>query len=185
MRSSEDKAQEANKKDEEMKLLGQLAANKKRSEDENIEYERLLNLYGPQVIKDPELIQEKKNDEVYVAPEVPKTDLKAKNDFEALMKAYKDKTGKDPIQTEKGTEMSFGSKKEAVQFFKEQSKTVAFNVYSANEDHRIYSDGKGTFVHGTNQQVSDYLKNPQDFKLGEDGKLGKKDDSQQTYTQSI
>ena len=176
MGSSEDKV------NQEMKLFRQLSENTKRNADEEKEYNRLLMLYGQEVLEDAKLIQEKQKDVVYVAPEVPKNDLKAKNDLDALMKAYKDKTGKDPIQTEKGTALFFSSRAEAVEFFKEQSKKLAFDAYNKEDDHRVYSDGKGTFVHGTEQQVSDYLKHPEDFNLGKDGKLEKKDEPEDTHT---
>jgi len=100
------------------------------------------------------------------------------------LKAYKAQTGRDPIQTKKGIALCFGSKEEAVEFFKEQSKSLAFDMYNEKIDHRVYSDGKGTFVHGTHKQVSDYLKNPNDFKLSEDGKLDKKDEPEETRTYS-
>ena len=174
MGSSEDK----DKVNQEMKLFRQLFENTKRNADEEKEYNRLYMLYGQKVLEDAKLIQEKQEDVVYVAPEVPKNDLKAKNDFDALMKAYKDKTGKDPIQTEKGTTLFFSSRAEAVEFFKEQSsKKLAFDMYNKEDDHRVYSDGKGRFVHGTKQQVIDYLDRPENFNLGKDGELERKDES--------
>ncbi|MFA1394334.1 hypothetical protein SCO06_06745 [Legionella pneumophila serogroup 6] len=48
-------------------------------------------------------------------------------------------------------------------------------MYNARIDHRVYSDGKGVFVHGTNAEVMDYLKNKEKYDVGKDGALAKID----------
>ncbi|MCL9683896.1 hypothetical protein [Legionella maioricensis] len=168
-------------KEASIKLFRELHENKKRNEAQEEEYRRLLELHGHEIISHPELLKKKKEEktEYAVNPVFAK-------DIKAIIADYKEKTGKEPEQTEQGVVLAFNKQEDAISFFKEQSsKGRAFDMYCAAKDHRVYSDGKGLFVHGTRKEVGEYLKKPEDFELGKDGKLTKKEEPTDAPSQQL
>lgn len=158
--SEEDKIKEKN-----IEKLVNLRKNiRSLKDEEEKEYKRLLNLYGPEILLNPKILNKTKKEKYSI-------DAAPKNDREKIIKDYKDKTGKDPVETDQGMALDFNSQEEAISFFKDQAvKQRAFDVYNPEKNHRMYSDGKGVFVQGTKNEVDAYLKNPKDFELDNNGK---------------
>ena len=95
-------------------------------------------------------------------------------DLKDVVDAYRKKFGKEPVMEKGGLSLSFDDQKSAVDFFKEQANNgKAFDMRCSDPDHRVYSDGKGNFVQGTNKEVEAYKANPEQFKIGEGGVLSK------------
>lgn len=164
METEEDKTKQSN-----IKRFKELHHQKERQLQEEEEYNRLFNQLRDEIIAHPESLKEEVELN-YIFSEGAKPDLIE------LLKDYKDEFGKEPIPHKGGFALSFKSKEEAVDFFKSQSeKGRAFDMYNASIDHRVYSDGKGVFVHGTNAEVMDYLKNKEKYEVGKDGALAKID----------
>ncbi|HAT8180627.1 TPA: hypothetical protein JA361_14515 [Legionella pneumophila] len=165
MESEQDKVKQSN-----IKRFKELHHQKERQLQEDEEYNRLFSQLRNEMIAHPESLKEEVELN-YVFSE------DAKPDLIELLKDYKEEFGKEPIQHQNGFALSFKSQEEAVNFFKSQSeKGRAFDMYNASIDHRVYSDGKGAFVHGTNAEVTDYLKNKEKYDVGKDGALTKIDD---------
>lgn len=172
METEENKVQQAN-----IKRFKELHHQKERQQAEQDEYDRLFNLLRNNVIANPETLKDE-GELNYVFSEGAKPDLIE------LIKDYKEQYGKEPIQQKDGFALTFKSKEEAVEFFKDQAvnKGRAFDMYNKGIDHRVYSDGKGTFVHGTQAEVTDYLKNKENYEVGKDGGLAKKETKEQNMS---
>lgn len=172
----------SDEKKENIKKFLELQQMQKRSADDEIEYQRLLSLVGKEILSNPTLLKGLENTEVNYSL-VKNDTIKGlqKKDLDALLKAYESQTGRSPIQDGDGTSLSFSSQAEAVAFFQDQAKQgLAFDMYCAAQDHRVYSDGQGNFVQGTHKEVGDYLKNPDNYEINEDGSLEKKEDLENT-----
>lgn len=79
------------------------------------------------------------------------------NDYKNIMDDFEKKFGADNLDRSQGC-MSFSTKQDAIQFFKEQSGMErSFYVHNASEDHSIYSDGKGHFIEGSKAEVKRYI----------------------------
>ncbi|CEK09984.1 hypothetical protein [Legionella hackeliae] len=157
---------------QDLNRLRELHSLKERDQKIQEEYQRLYDAYKDQIVKNPNLLkpEDKQNPQEY---QIKTT----KKGFAAeILKDYEKATGKKPVETDEGVALAFANQEEAVKFFKGQAKqNRAFDAYCAKEDHRVYSDGKGTFVHGTMADVTAYLKDPKGFKLDESGKLSAKE----------
>lgn len=166
------------KKEADLKKFFELQGNNKKTEQEQEEYNLLLAAYGKEVIKTPDIIKDKKQEEVnYVVKGI-------QNDFlKQIIKDYeKEKPGRKVEEKDGNTIFTFDSKEDAISFFKGQAeKGRPFEVYNQAIDHCIYSDGTN-FVHGTLKEVQAYKKNPESFNLGENGALTAKEPQEQETT---
>ncbi|WED42155.1 hypothetical protein [Legionella cardiaca] len=154
----------------ELNELKELHHLKKRNEEEEKRYKALMDAYKDNILANPKILEEAKPQETYqVGKKTPNAQM--------MLDDYKKKTGKDASVDSEGTmRFEFDSPEDAVAFFQDQAKKgQGFDAYNAAIDHRIYSDGKGTFVQGTKADVDAYLKNPKEFNCGEKGELSRKE----------
>ncbi|WP_133138033.1 hypothetical protein [Legionella rowbothamii] len=159
------------KKDAELKKFFALHENNKKTAKEVEEYNLLLATYGKEILKNPDIIKDQKQENVnYHAPKMQK------DTYEQIKKDYEEsKPGRTVEEQDGHVSFSFESKEEAISFFKGQAeKGRAFEVYDSATDHCIHSDGKN-FVHGTLKEVQAYKQNPEAFNLGKDGALKAKE----------
>ncbi|ASQ46644.1 hypothetical protein [Legionella clemsonensis] len=167
MSTPEDKV----KQNQEIARLRELHQTKNRTSDQENEYKRLLDAYRESILKNKRLLEEDKPQPQY------QLDSKKKGFVAELLEDYKKETGKEPIAQPGGlVALHFDSQEDAVKFLQEQAKkNRGFDAYDKEKDHRMYSDGKGTFVHGTKVEVDAYLKNPKSFDLDKTGRLTAKE----------
>ncbi len=162
------------KKEADLKKFFELQENNKRSEAQEEEYHRLLAAYGKEIIKNPDMIKGKKQEEVNYAIQGIQQDI-----FKQIIKDYEEKTGRKIEERDGKPCFTFPSQEDAVSFFEDQAKQGRpFQVYCKEKDHCIYSDGTN-FVHGTLKEVEAYKKNPEAFELGEHGALKAKEPQEQ------
>lgn len=166
------------KKEAELKKFFELQANNKKTEQEQEEYNLLLAAYGKDVIKNPDIIKDKKQEEVNYVVQGIQNDI-----FKQIIKDYEEeKPGRKVEEKDGNTIFTFDSQEDAISFFKEQAeKGRPFEVYNPATDHCIYSDGTN-FVHGTLKDVQAYKQNPESFNLGENGALTAKEPQEQETT---
>lgn len=162
MASNEDKVREVN-----IKRFKELHHQIVRQQQDEEEYKRLLGSLKEEIIAKPETLKEE--EEVELRYFFSKD---AKKELVELLKDYHNEFKKEPSPHNNGFALTFTSRQGAVNFFKSQfEKGRAFNMTCTNEDQRFYSDGKDIFVQGTHAQVTDYLKNKENYEVGEDGTL--------------
>lgn len=145
-----------------------------RKDAEEREYQDLLQQLQHEIVENPKLL-ENEDESTYTLPE----GTKPSKDLDALIKDY-ESLGKKPTEVEGRLALSFDNEDDAASFFKEQAdKGRSFDFYNKASDHRVYSDGE-TFVQGKFDDVKDYLANKDDYEVGKDGTLTKRDDLQKT-----
>lgn len=156
-----------------LKRLRELHHQQRKVAEER-EYQDLLQQLQHEIVENPKLLEED-NELTYTLPE----GTKPSKDLDAIIKDYKS-LGKEPTEVGGRLALTFDSVEDAVSFFKEQAgKGRSFDFYNKESDHRVYSDGK-TFVQGKFADVKDYLANKDNYEVGKDGTLTKRDDLEKT-----
>lgn len=80
-------------------------------------------------------------------------------DLHAISTDYEKEFPSKPKINREQPIFEFENKDKASHFFKNQhDKNRAFDVYCKELDHRIYSDGKGTFFEGTQSEYDNFMK---------------------------
>ena len=119
---------------------------------------------GLPLVLDTSATPPKKNPATYLADLGP--------DLKKVVEAYKSEFNKEPGMNSNGITLEFKDMKSAVDFLKGQAdKNLAFDMICKETDHRIFSDGSGKMVQGTNQEVEDYKKNADKFMVHTNGEL--------------
>lgn len=137
----------------------------KKKQQEELEEERQRNLSKK---------AQKKETETYQAGDTLSNSQK--KDLPDMISDYEKKFPGRQV-SENGT-LTF-DKGEAIEFFREQANKTppqSFDMTCKEPDQRVYSDGKGIFVQGTNKDVEAYIKNPGMYTVNkEDGSLKMKE----------
>ena len=105
------------KKDAELKKFFALHENNKKTAKEVEEYNLLLATYGKEILKNPDIIKDQKQENVnYHAPKMQK------DTYEQIKKDYEEsKPGRTVEEQDGHVSFSFESKEEAISFFKGQA----------------------------------------------------------------